>query len=101
LQNSGASSVAKQVASQSSVPSVNQNPRNRSKTPGVIAALVQACPGDLDQNGTAPCYREGRDEPGHDHVGTAASFAALWIPFLKHLIILMILLHESVQLWKI
>src|SRR6266446_10935989 len=31
----------------------------------------RACPGDLDHDGTVPDYRDGRDKPGHDRVGTA------------------------------
>jgi len=48
--------------------------RNRGKTRGVIAGLV---PGDLDQDGAVPDYRDGRDKPGHDQMGTARSFASL------------------------
>ena len=29
----------------------------------------RACPGDLDQDGKVPDYRDGRDKPGDDQLG--------------------------------
>jgi quinol monooxygenase YgiN len=34
----------------------------------------RACPGDLDQDGTMPDYRDGRDKPGHDQMGDCHDF---------------------------
>jgi len=47
---------------------------------------MASCPGDLDQDGAVPDYRNGRDTraftpvfdgllPGHDQAGTATRFA--------------------------
>ncbi len=38
-------------------------------------AHLRACPGDLDQDGAVPDYRDDRDKPGHDQLGIATSFA--------------------------
>jgi hypothetical protein len=47
---------------------------NRSKTRGGIRHR-RACRGDDDQE--VPDYRDGRDKPGHDRVGTVTTFASL------------------------
>ncbi len=42
----------------------------------MAASHRRACPGDLDQEGTVPDYRDGRDnKPGHNRPGTATTFA--------------------------
>src|SRR5262245_20438505 len=51
--------------------------RKRGKTSGsrfVIAGLVPAI---SIRRAQCPNYRDGRDKPGHDQIGTATSFATL------------------------
>jgi hypothetical protein len=55
-------------------------PRNSGKTRGSQFVIAGFVPAISIRRTPCPNYRDGRDEPGHNQIGTAMSFAAVTEP---------------------